>query len=332
MKLALLFIVTILIISGCVQQTQTVTNSTEDASTQQTITETEQSTSEETYATTEESEETEEIDTNIEVIEEDVEEVQECVPQTCHGMGYSCGVWPDGCNDILECGSCQEGWTCSNGQCLMEDCRTNACTQMCEECDTGKEICANLNGEYECVECIIDSNCKSGYFCNSNECQEEPTTPTCSEQGGNLCSSNGCVCYGTLLESSDTVCCCQNSCNPTIGSTSQDALKKWFEGSVEGDYNKVFSNMADKEGNEITEDCKTAYQPWISSFTGKSCEFEILSSSSCSNYVPDGVECTAITYSYYCYSGASGSGSTNTLQLLYVNSQWKVQIDLSSIC
>jgi hypothetical protein len=38
-----------------------------------------------------------------------------CVPQTCAGMGYDCGVESDHCGNLLRCGTCPAGQTCGFG-------------------------------------------------------------------------------------------------------------------------------------------------------------------------------------------------------------------------
>jgi len=42
-----------------------------------------------------------------------------CVPYTCTGLGYNCGDWGDGCGNIMNCGTCASGYTCSSGTCTV---------------------------------------------------------------------------------------------------------------------------------------------------------------------------------------------------------------------
>src|SRR6185503_14840874 len=37
-----------------------------------------------------------------------------CIPITCEELGAECGRVPDGCSDVLECGSCRTG-VCGGG-------------------------------------------------------------------------------------------------------------------------------------------------------------------------------------------------------------------------
>jgi hypothetical protein len=38
-----------------------------------------------------------------------------CVPSTCAGQGFECGMNTDGCGDILDCGRCPPGQVCGVG-------------------------------------------------------------------------------------------------------------------------------------------------------------------------------------------------------------------------
>ena len=132
-----------------------------------------------------------------------------CVPQTCQQLGYVCGVWSDGCGGALSCGSCSSNQACSNGQCLIQGCRSNTdCNQACAECDTGKYVC-NL-GNYTCVQCVTNFNCIDGYGCENNICVKYKT---CAEYGGTLCSqSQACIGGGTMKTASDGKCCVGGQC------------------------------------------------------------------------------------------------------------------------
>ncbi|MFH0840771.1 MAG: hypothetical protein V1865_02205 [bacterium] len=43
-----------------------------------------------------------------------------CVPKTCAGEGFSCGIISDGCGDTLNCGSCGTGYLCISGKCTKQ--------------------------------------------------------------------------------------------------------------------------------------------------------------------------------------------------------------------
>jgi len=46
--------------------------------------------------------------------------VTTCVPDTCSSLGKQCGTWSDGCGGTLNCGVCETGYICSDGQCIPE--------------------------------------------------------------------------------------------------------------------------------------------------------------------------------------------------------------------
>jgi len=49
------------------------------------------------------------------------EESQECCfSETCSELGKECGIWDDDCGNIIDCGSCQTGETCTNGICVEQ--------------------------------------------------------------------------------------------------------------------------------------------------------------------------------------------------------------------
>ncbi len=50
-----------------------------------------------------------------------------CTPATCQSLGKSCGEWPDGCGQMLQCGGCGARQICDNG----------ATCQTCTVCASG---------------------------------------------------------------------------------------------------------------------------------------------------------------------------------------------------
>ncbi|MBN1274999.1 glycoside hydrolase family 140 protein [Candidatus Woesearchaeota archaeon] len=89
----------------------------------------------------------------------------DCLPATCASLDKECGEWNDGCTGTIDCGSCEEGMTCSDdGECVSctpeplaetcgDDCgyHTNNCHQQvyCGSCDTGTERLVVMdNGRY----------------------------------------------------------------------------------------------------------------------------------------------------------------------------------------
>ncbi len=111
-----------------------------------------------------------------------------CTPTTCEAIGSnSCGPWPDGCGETLECGICDElaQEECQNGfcvcvprECLVSECGTpdNGCGMSleCGDC-TGVDIC------YEGECCTLQSCADLGHDCGTwdNGCGDEVTCPAC---------------------------------------------------------------------------------------------------------------------------------------------------------
>jgi hypothetical protein len=91
-----------------------------------------------------------------------------CVPQTCAGLGATCGPVEDGCGSTLACGQCGVGSTpaCASGSC---DACAAACPAGCAGCYSqtdGGTICGNA-GTFDCASpCSTDADCPAA-------------TPTC---------------------------------------------------------------------------------------------------------------------------------------------------------
>jgi hypothetical protein len=56
-----------------------------------------------------------------------------CKRPTCDELGHECGIWEDGCGNILECGNCSKHSHCINGICI-EDCVPKDCESAGYEC------------------------------------------------------------------------------------------------------------------------------------------------------------------------------------------------------
>jgi hypothetical protein len=41
-----------------------------------------------------------------------------CGPTSCIKAAAQCGLYPDGCGQSLDCGTCPSGQVCSNNKCL----------------------------------------------------------------------------------------------------------------------------------------------------------------------------------------------------------------------
>lgn len=118
---------------------------------------------------------------------EPVENGNGCDPDTCSGLGYSCGTWDDSCGGTLNCGRCTGLNVCNSiGQCVPRTACTDTCSSLgyncgnwiicgvdtsCGSC-TGGEIC-DTGGQ--CVECLDSSDCTPGNSCVSGTCVSDIT-------------------------------------------------------------------------------------------------------------------------------------------------------------
>ena len=79
---------------------------------------------------------------------------------------------------------CEEGFHCTNDECVsndiinnFQDCvNNNECTQTCTNCKKENYICMYSSESFKnrkCVECFMDLQCNSGYACKSYQCVKE---------------------------------------------------------------------------------------------------------------------------------------------------------------
>ena len=140
----------------------------------------------------------------------------ECL--TCVDAGFECGVWPDGCDGTIDCGTCPGTDTscyCVGGGCV--DCTTDplvegpvcyndaccdpyTCSERGYECGVWSDGCG---GTINCGNCIGDLECQSG------ECACDPSEFKC---GDSSCCTPGQVC-------DDGVCCTPDCTGKECGNT-----------------------------------------------------------------------------------------------------------------
>lgn len=95
------------------------------------------------------------------------------------------------------------------GEIIKPECEdSDDCTQICEGCVEGKYIC--VFPKQECVQCVTDRYCKSGYNCEHYECIK--SEKTCTEYGGVDCSSTRACINGEWFRAIDIDYCCTGSC------------------------------------------------------------------------------------------------------------------------
>ena len=79
-----------------------------------------------------------------------------CTPKTCTQLGKTCGTWWNCGTNILNCGTCPIGQTCSNGTC----CALKTCEQLGKTCGTWDNGCGT-----HMLDC---GTCSRGTTCNSD--------------------------------------------------------------------------------------------------------------------------------------------------------------------
>ena len=137
-----------------------------------------------------------------------------CLPSSCDGV--ACGS--DGCGG--ECGACEDGFSCVEGQCIDDTCEVecagkvcgdDGCGGSCGGCDAPQTCCegaccqAECGGKEcgsdgccgDCGECAQDGVCVDGQCC----------VPDCQ---GLECGDDGCD--GSCGECGDGVECAQGQC------------------------------------------------------------------------------------------------------------------------
>jgi len=92
---------------------------------------------------------------------------QTCTPQTCASLGANCGNTPDGCGQVLSCGTCEMGTTCGAAgpnQCGAGTCTPTTCSLVGAECGMIADGCG------ETLNC---GGCQTGQTCGvekPNQC------------------------------------------------------------------------------------------------------------------------------------------------------------------
>lgn len=110
-----------------------------------------------------------------------------CLPKSCESLGKSCGPAEDGCGNMLDCGGCQEGYLCSQGQCVP-GCVPKSCVQLDIECGMTEDGCGDT------LDCGV---CQEEYSCNQGQCVQGCAAKSCVELAIE-CGNTGDGCGNTL--------------------------------------------------------------------------------------------------------------------------------------
>ncbi|MEZ4459792.1 MAG: hypothetical protein R3E66_08685 [bacterium] len=103
-----------------------------------------------------------------------------CQPLTCGAPGRECGSPANGCGGNLNCGTCANGFVCSNFNCVPN----NSPLPIGSACTAGSN-CAGAIGPF----CVANPNFKDGYC--SSQCQYDNDCPSGSHCGQKDANGNG---------------------------------------------------------------------------------------------------------------------------------------------
>jgi hypothetical protein len=136
--------------------------------------------------------------------------------QSCTDLGLNCGMAPDGCGNLQDCGSCTAPETCAGGGtqnvCGKPSCIPQTCASQGFTCGSATDTCG---GMLSCGTCAANQTCGAQ---QPNVCGTGICTPmTCAQQGYN-CGSQGDGC-GNVLDcgTCSTNQVCGGGLNPQTG-------------------------------------------------------------------------------------------------------------------
>lgn len=109
-----------------------------------------------------------------------------CTPAKCPQLGKNCGLVSDGCEGILDCGSCSNGQNCGGSGipnvCGTAPCTPKTCTQLGKNCGSVPDTCGTL---LQCGTCSAPNTCGGGGQPNVCGCTSESDADFCSRLGKN---------------------------------------------------------------------------------------------------------------------------------------------------
>ncbi len=85
----------------------------------------------------------------------------DCSPVSCSELEVECGEHFDGCDDVIDCGSCGSDEQCVEGMCLEESqCDPLSCDDVGFECGEHTDGCGEV---IDCGSCGDDHSCSDGF-------------------------------------------------------------------------------------------------------------------------------------------------------------------------
>jgi hypothetical protein len=119
-----------------------------------------------------------------------------CIPDSCAAENAECGVIPDGCGGLIECGSCTYGQTC--GAAGTNRCGVGSCSP--QDCAGAAAQCGSISDG--CGATLACGNCPQGQSCGlagiANQCGQSSCIPTTCAIAEIACGSIDDTCGGTL--------------------------------------------------------------------------------------------------------------------------------------
>lgn len=89
-----------------------------------------------------------------------------CSASTCSSLSYTCGSWPDGCGNTINCGTCTAPNICAAGTCAVA-CTPGTCASLGYTCGNQSDGCG---GTLSCGTCASDKTCTLG-TCKDADCR-----------------------------------------------------------------------------------------------------------------------------------------------------------------
>ena len=157
--------------------------------------------------------------------------VEYCSPTTCEAEGVGCGLIPDGCGGILDCGNCNDNNPCTDDSCsptfvCLHASNTGPCSDG-NACTVG-DVCAGGT----CQPGGTPLNCNDGNDCTVDSCSPAPgcihallpNNTDCSDGDactiGDRCHQGACR-PGHRRNCRDSDPCTYDRCDPHGGCISQ---------------------------------------------------------------------------------------------------------------
>lgn len=146
-----------------------------------------------------------------------------CQPATCQSAGANCGSMPDGCGNVVQCGSCSGTETCGGGGapnvCGAGTCTPTTCAAEGKNCGTISDKCSDV---LACGSCTAPETCGGGGV--ANVCGAAPDAGVSNQDSGGTTGQ----CDPGCMAQSGAVCCTTCGCDGTVKCTPVcDSPTKW---------------------------------------------------------------------------------------------------------